>query len=149
MAWRRVEVVARFFRNIHSNQGDKRGPTVMDFGCGTGVLFDEVSHFAEKVYGVDIVLDPARLLVDEWELGKVTLLSPEDAKQRIPENSVDTIIAAEVLEHIAPLDDTLAFFRSPQPAGPGRQPPCQPADRGIALPHGSSSGWIPRRLSSA
>jgi len=112
MAWRRVEVVARFFRNIHSNQGDKRGPTVMDFGCGTGVLFDEVSHFAEKVYGVDIVLDPARLLVDEWELGKVTLLSPEDAKQRIPENSVDTIIAAEVLEHIAPLDDTLAFFRS-------------------------------------
>jgi 2-polyprenyl-3-methyl-5-hydroxy-6-metoxy-1,4-benzoquinol methylase len=112
MAWRRVEVVARFFRDGCKTRGDNPGPTVMDFGCGTGVLFDEVSQLAEKIYGVDIVLDPARLLVDQWKLGKVTLLDPKDAKQRIPENSVDTIIAAEVLEHISPLDDTLAFFRS-------------------------------------
>lgn len=112
MAWRRVAVIARFFRDSCKTRNGESAPTVMDFGCGTGVLFDEASQFAEKVYGVDIVLDPARLLVDEWGLDKVTLLSPEQAENHVPERSVDTIIAAEVLEHIDPIDSTLGFFRS-------------------------------------
>ena len=104
MAWRRLEVVAALLSNTPAD-------TVIDFGCGTGVLFDEASRIADRVYGVDIVLEPARLLVDEWGLSKVLLLTPEEARQQIPPQSVDTIIAAEVLEHIEPLDDTLAFFR--------------------------------------
>ena len=112
MAWQRVKVTAEFFRNTCKSSNTSPGPTVMDFGCGTGVLFDEVSQFANKVYGVDIVLNPASLLVDEWGLDKVSLLNPEQAEIQIPEKSVDTIIAAEVLEHIDPIDSTLAFFRS-------------------------------------
>lgn len=112
MAWQRVAVTAGFFRNSCDAQCAQSEPSVMDFGCGTGVLFHEVSEYAESVYGVDIVLAPARLLVDEWGLDKITLLSPEQAENDIPEKSVDTIIAAEVLEHIDPVDSTLAFFRS-------------------------------------
>lgn len=112
MSWRRVEVTARFFRDSCKNLNGEFGPTVMDFGCGTGVLFYEASQFAERVYGVDIVLDAARLLVDEWGLDKVTLLSPEQAENHVPEKSVDIIFAAEVLEHIEPIESTLAFFRS-------------------------------------
>jgi len=112
MAWKRVTVTAQFFRDSCKSHNGESGATVMDFGCGTGVLFDEASQYADTVYGVDIVLEPARLLVDEWELDKVTLLSPEQAETQIPAESVDTIIAAEVLEHIDPIDSTLELFRS-------------------------------------
>ena len=111
MAWQRLDVVAKL---LHDSSGDTNGNsaiTVMDFGCGTGVLFDEASKIADQVFGIDIVLEPARLLVDEWGLDKVSLLDPEDAKEQVAAKSVDTIIAAEVLEHIEPLDDTLSFFQ--------------------------------------
>jgi predicted TPR repeat methyltransferase len=111
MAWRRLEVVAKLFRESCRKMNDASTHTVMDFGCGTGVLFDESSQVADQVYGVDIVLDPARLLVDAWALDKVVLLTPDEAQNKLPPQSVDAIIAAEVLEHIEPLDDTLAFFR--------------------------------------
>ena len=111
MAWRRLEVTADFFRQFCTTSNNGDSPTVMDFGCGTGVLFDEVCGRAETVYGVDIVLEPARLLVDEWSLDKVVLLKPEQAEREIAAQSIDTVIAAEVLEHIDPVDSTLAFFR--------------------------------------
>jgi 2-polyprenyl-3-methyl-5-hydroxy-6-metoxy-1,4-benzoquinol methylase len=112
MAWKRVTVTAQVLRNSCKARDEGRGQTILDFGCGTGVLFDESSHYADTVYGVDIVLEPARLLVDEWGLDKVSLLNPEQAETQVAEKSIDTIIAAEVLEHIDPLDSTLAFFRS-------------------------------------
>jgi len=110
MAWRRVSVIARLLRATCKDRDADSRRTIMDFGCGTGVLLYEASRYAEQVYAIDIVLDPARLLVDEWQLEKVTLLNPEQAEEHIAENSIDTIIAAEVLEHIDPLDSTLAFF---------------------------------------
>ena len=112
MAWQRVEVIARHFRETCKAWGPEFRPVVMDFGCGTGVLFDETSQYAECVYGVDIVLEAAKLLVDEWALKKVKLLTPEQAKSDVPEVSVDIIVAAEVLEHIVPPSSTLAYFRS-------------------------------------
>ena len=109
MAWRRLDVTATFLHGLH---GDTPVSTILDFGCGTGVLFDAASAVADIVYGVDLVLEPAKLLVDEWGLDKVTLLKPEGAKAAIPADSLDTIIAAEVLEHIEPIEGTLEFFQS-------------------------------------
>lgn len=111
MAWRRLEVVADFYRRINAAKDSASGQTVMDFGCGTGVLFDELGQSANKIYGVDIVLEPARILVAEWRLEKVTLLSPDEARYRLKPNSLDIIVAAEVLEHIDPVESTLRFFR--------------------------------------
>ncbi|MHC4415270.1 MAG: class I SAM-dependent methyltransferase [Planctomycetota bacterium] len=111
MAWRRVEVVARHLRRTCAARPPGASAAVMDYGCGTGVLLDEASRHAQRVYGVDLVLDAARLLAEEWQLSKVTLFSPEGARSRIGRESVDVILAAEVLEHIDPLDDTLSFFR--------------------------------------
>lgn len=110
MAWWRVEAVAAYFRNFATTR-QQDALTVMDFGCGTGVLFGEVRRSAERIYGVDIVLEPARLLVDEWRLDEVTLLDPERAENEIAPQSLDAIIAAEVLEHIEPVGGTLEFFR--------------------------------------
>ena len=118
MAWRRLEVVAKFLRDALGTVGCGAERAVMDFGCGTGVLFEEASQLADRVYGVDIVLEPARMLVDNWNLRKISLLTPQEARTRLPPNSIDIIVAAEVLEHVDPLDETLAFFRERmQPGG--------------------------------
>ena len=94
MAWRRVEVIARRLRHICDAEHGEAPPVVMDFGCGTGVLFEEASRYAGCIFGVDLVLEPATLLVDQWKLEKVRLLTPEQALREIPEHSVDLILAA-------------------------------------------------------
>lgn len=112
MAWRRVEILARQLVACSQTLKPKRPDTaLMDFGCGTGVLFGtEHEHFGQ-VYGVDVVLDAARLLVAKRSYKNVHLLCPERARKEITDHSLDVIVAGEVLEHISPLDDTLHFFR--------------------------------------
>jgi 2-polyprenyl-3-methyl-5-hydroxy-6-metoxy-1,4-benzoquinol methylase len=112
MAWRRVEEVARLIRDSLPHRNGSGDATIMDFGCGTGVLFEEIASRANKVIGVDLVLKPAQLLVDEWQLDNVTLMHPDEARTELPAHSLDAIVAAEVLEHIDPLGSTIAFFRN-------------------------------------
>lgn len=110
MAWRRVIVTAR--RLAATARAAGAAPTaIMDFGCGTGVLLEECARHAEVVYGVDLVLDSARLLVREWNLDRVRLLTPSEAEARVSPESVDVIVAAEVLEHVEPLEPTLRQFQ--------------------------------------
>ncbi len=94
------------------------GGTVLDFDCGSGVLFERTLERADRIVGVDIVLDAARLWVERRGLDRVTLLTPEEAEAQVPAGSIDCIVAAEVLEHVEDLSDTLAFFRdSLKPSG--------------------------------
>jgi 2-polyprenyl-3-methyl-5-hydroxy-6-metoxy-1,4-benzoquinol methylase len=109
MAWRRVTVIAKRLRDSVKPGAPNR--TVMDFGCGTGVLLEECSRDAARVYGVDLVLDSARMLLDEWKLDRVTLLTPGEAAEQVPAGSVDVIVAAEVLEHVEPLEPALEQFQ--------------------------------------
>jgi predicted TPR repeat methyltransferase len=108
MAWWRVELLAK---RLARAAGERRHLTVVDFGCGSGVLFEEASRVSTRVYGVDIVLGAAATLVDRWGLSKVILLTPDEAARRITPGSVDVILAGEVLEHVEPLDATLHLFR--------------------------------------
>lgn len=107
MAWARIHEVVRQMPRCVQARG-----AVLDFGCGTGVLFESALQHAEHVYGVDVVLDAARLWVERRGLQhRVSLLTPEEAWQTLEDDSVDMIIAAEVLEHIEDLSETLAAFR--------------------------------------
>jgi 2-polyprenyl-3-methyl-5-hydroxy-6-metoxy-1,4-benzoquinol methylase len=112
MAWRRVTVIAqRIERALAAVEGG--GPKVaMDFGCGTGVLLAEISRHADRVHGVDLVLDSAQLLVREWGLGKVSLHKPDEAAKVVAPGSLDVLVAAEVLEHVEPLAPTLELFKT-------------------------------------
>jgi len=112
MAWRRVELLAESLQSICLSAFPDAAPKIMDFGCGTGVLFETAERVAERIYGVDRVLGAADLLIDEWNLEKVTLLTPEEAIQVVPKEGLDIVVAGEVLEHLDSLSDTLAFFRS-------------------------------------
>lgn len=109
MAWRRLEVVADRLAKLTAHR-DRASTTLLDFGCGTGVLFSEECRVAAQVYGVDLVLDAARLLLEESGQD-VTLLDPAEAEAAIEPHSVDVIVAAEVLEHVEPLGPTLELFR--------------------------------------
>lgn len=120
MAWRRVELLSRHLERICRQHGSfsSSSPVIMDFGCGTGVMLGEASHHAQKVYGADLCIDAAKILVNAWKLNNVTLVTAEDVLLTIPEASLDIIIAGEVLEHIDDLRQTLSFFRSRlQPQG--------------------------------
>lgn len=113
MAWRRVETLANYMEKTAVAISRPRSQcTVMDFGCGTGVLFPQEAISFGQIYGVDVVLEAANLHLQkrEYESTTIQLLSPEQAQNLIPEHSLDVIIAAEVLEHISPLEETLNFF---------------------------------------
>jgi len=115
MAWRRVDVVAALLGDVLEVQGDPA--TVVDFGCGTGVLLAEAASRAHRVVGVDLVLDSAEILLEEQGLGDIELLQPDQFAKTVESGSVDVIIAAEVLEHIDPLQPTLSLFGDKLKAG--------------------------------
>lgn len=113
MAWRRVEMLAAYLQGVTAARADGRAGTIVDFGCGAGVLLEECSKVADRVYGVDIVLSAAQLTVTRFNLANVKLLSPEQASESIGTGQVDIILAGEVLEHLDDeLDNTLERFRS-------------------------------------
>jgi predicted TPR repeat methyltransferase len=109
MAWRRVEVVARRLERLLADSAKDRA--VVDFGCGTGVLFDQALKGARRVVGVDLVLDSARVLAKEWGLD-VELMTPDEARDALEPHSIDIIVAAEVLEHVEPIEDALDMFKT-------------------------------------
>ncbi len=106
MAWRRVEVVARMLERVCP-----QGGTVLDYGCGTGVLFEAALTKAGAVVGVDLVLGAAKLWKSRRNLQAVTLLTPPEVDATVADASVDVVVAAEVLEHIDEPAPTLAMFR--------------------------------------
>jgi predicted TPR repeat methyltransferase len=107
MAWWRVELLAK---RLELAARGRKDLTIVDFGCGSGVLFEEASIFAERIYGVDIVTSAAKILVDRWGLEKVRLMTPDEAARDVPAGSVDVVVAGEVLEHVEPLAPTLELF---------------------------------------
>jgi SAM-dependent methyltransferase len=111
MAWRRLEVLVAHLDDVCRHRRPSE-TTLLDFGCGTGVLFPVARTLAHTVIGVDPVLDAARLLLEERpELADVALHTPEEADAAVADHSIDVILAAEVLEHVEPLGPALERFR--------------------------------------
>jgi SAM-dependent methyltransferase len=110
MAWWRVGVLANRLQCC-ARAFEGRELRVVDFGCGSGVLFADARKVAREVIGIDPVLAAAKLLVARRGYDNVLVLTPEEAENRIQPGSVDIIVAGEVLEHIQPLDETLSRFR--------------------------------------
>jgi 2-polyprenyl-3-methyl-5-hydroxy-6-metoxy-1,4-benzoquinol methylase len=74
------------------------------------VLFETESACFGRVYGVDVELEAARLLVAHHGHRNVHLLHPVNARKEIENHSLDVVVAAEVLEHISELEETLQFI---------------------------------------
>lgn len=78
----------------------KPNTRVFDFGCGTGVLLAPLSAEGRHVQATDLHLELARAVVERLKLSRVELFGPEQWRERVPTGQVETIIAANVLEHV-------------------------------------------------
>jgi SAM-dependent methyltransferase len=89
-------------------------PTVLDLGCGTGVVLRELGEWASPV-GVDmspVALDFCR------RRGLRHLVAAKGERLPIAEGEIDAVVALDIVEHIP--DDEEAFrevFRALRPGG--------------------------------
>lgn len=81
---------------------------VFDFGCGTGVLLPRLAADGRTVLATDHHPEIAQVLVRRLEVRDVTFLADDAWQEQIEDDSLDTIIAANVLEHI---DERTALLR--------------------------------------
>ncbi|MBC8334438.1 MAG: class I SAM-dependent methyltransferase [Anaerolineales bacterium] len=91
---------------------EKRGNlnAALDFGCGSGVMLPFLSQHATKVIAVDIDLEPLRRLEKYIAFDKKVQFL--ESFTDIPRQSLDLIIALDVLEHVDDLEKVLAQLSS-------------------------------------
>lgn len=106
--WKRLETIIKMLEG--------RNGAVLDFGTGYGVLLPSLSLIFERVYGTDIddvPLEGASKLCHRLGVKDIQLFRNEAPLTHYFERrSIDTIIAADVLEHIPEpvLSSTLQDF---------------------------------------
>lgn len=107
----RLRVIARRLR-------DKGVGSYLDFGCGVGVLVEEMSPRCRQIYAADLFLGPVRKMVALRGLKNVCLVESDNLAGEIPEGSLDGIVAADVLEHVDDVGPYLdRFSRWLKPGG--------------------------------
>jgi SAM-dependent methyltransferase len=98
---------------------DLRGATIVDFGCGEGVLAAEaIDRGARRIIGLDInetLLGMARdrLPQGDWQLGGVERLST------VANAAADCIIAANVIAYLSDADDRRFYEETARILKPG------------------------------
>ena len=84
---------------------------MLDFGGGNGVLLRELSKRFDEVVCIDLNADIAREVVRIYGLRNVQVMSEDIFALGLPDGHFDTVIAAQVLEHILDLDRLAAEMR--------------------------------------
>ena len=82
---------------------------VLDLGCGTGALFQQIARQAQGVFGIDfseVAIAGSRERVPEAGLSRASVMA-------LPfrEASFDTLVASEILEHLPDDRKALAEWR--------------------------------------
>jgi ubiquinone/menaquinone biosynthesis C-methylase UbiE len=109
--WRRLEAL------LALSQPPSR-ERALDFGGGNGVLAPTLSRRYGEVLCVDLRTEMAEEIRRDEKLENVRLLTGEISSLGLPSEHVDTIVAADVLEHILHLEALVAeFHRLLKPGG--------------------------------
>ncbi|MER2519244.1 MAG: bifunctional 2-polyprenyl-6-hydroxyphenol methylase/3-demethylubiquinol 3-O-methyltransferase UbiG [Bdellovibrionales bacterium] len=116
----RDQVCARFGREEKAQGGALRGLTILDLGCGGGILSEPLARMGGKVVGVDAseqAIEAARAHAEEMSLeidyraGTAEALAEEG-------ETFDVVTAMEIVEHVADLGSFLnATARLVKPGG--------------------------------
>lgn len=105
--WQRVRVVLR--------ECDRLRPgSVLDFGCGAGVLFPALRARNARIHACDVDLSAAKELAARHGWDGVVWVDPPDRLADLAPGTFDLILALDVLEHVEgqALDRLAACFAS-------------------------------------
>lgn len=100
----------RIYRVIQEIEKKGKVGRVLDFGCGSGVMLPFLSERAESVNAVDVDLEPLRRL--EKHVSFAENIHFENTHTGIAKNSLDLIVALDVLEHVDDLDKIFSELAS-------------------------------------
>ncbi|MCL4860361.1 MAG: methyltransferase domain-containing protein [Caldilineaceae bacterium] len=108
---RRLDLILRWAR---PNPSASLGRVLVD-GCGVGMYVQALAPYAEAIYGIDIEAEHLELASRNAPQAQLQLAAAE----RLPyaENSFDTVLSHEVLEHVA--DDRAAIAEIVRVLKPG------------------------------
>jgi 2-polyprenyl-3-methyl-5-hydroxy-6-metoxy-1,4-benzoquinol methylase len=100
---------ARLRKTINFLESSGPYESVLDFGCGSGVMLPLLSSFSKRVVGVDIDLCPYRAVSKYFEF--TDNIETHEIKSGLSgcfsDHSFDVITALDVLEHV---DDLKSVF---------------------------------------
>ena len=114
--YERGENTIAFYRERYTTEEMFRGKTVLDVGCGAaGKTMYYASQGVEKIVGMDLVAhykDEAEALARELGFAdKFEFVVGDAAQTGFPENTFDTIIMNDAMEHVDRPDLVLAEVR--------------------------------------
>ena len=107
IAW----LVARRMRTVLGFVDLWRCPTVLDFGCGVGMLLLQTPPHSFRYIGLDILLTPAELSSRLTDGDDFELLEAEGWAKHVNDGTLDYVVAQEVLEHVDDVPQTIEVFR--------------------------------------
>jgi len=90
------QTLIRFKRTL-SLIGNTRGKTILDIGCGPAPISGRLVNKADVIIGIDLLLEHLRLARGK---GVECIVADLDKGLPLRSNSVDVVLATEVLEHI-------------------------------------------------
>jgi 2-polyprenyl-6-hydroxyphenyl methylase/3-demethylubiquinone-9 3-methyltransferase len=109
--WQRLRVVMRYLERIELG-------SVLDFGCGSGVLLPFLADRTSSVLAADLVSGPSEFLLRQLDRRAIPVITSPGFLSTLGDRSLDTIIALDVLEHVDDLERTVReFARALAPGG--------------------------------
>jgi ubiquinone/menaquinone biosynthesis C-methylase UbiE len=91
-------------------QEDLAGLTVLDLGCSTGFISDELAKTGGQVVGVDID-EPGLSAASRRFSQKIAFMCADGACLPFPDESVDVIVFNQIYEHVVDPDAVLREIR--------------------------------------
>ncbi len=106
----RIHYITRQIHN-HFNRNDIKGLSILDVGCGGGLVCEPLAQLGAKVTGIDAGAKAIEVAKDHAELNNLDITynctTSDDHK-----GQYDVVLALEILEH---LDDVEGFIASLKP----------------------------------
>lgn len=81
---------------------------ILDFGCGSGIFLQAISHEIKEGIGVDLNIDIAKKVVTSKN---ISLKQITDEKDVLNFTNIDIITSFDVLEHVKNLDALIDNFK--------------------------------------
>lgn len=103
---KRLRVIDRLLSTQARRYPGKKLGSILDFGCGIGLLGVLQHRNCDEIVSVDIEIEPIKKIKEFYRINNITPCSAEDFMWSDHVSRFDAVIAADVLEHV---DDIRAY----------------------------------------